>query len=52
MKDVPTYVQTVTEYTLEKNCKNQKVMWIHYIKRFIANNEKLNADWYGCYKSV
>ena len=21
-----------------KNCKNQKVMWIHYVNRFIANN--------------
>ena len=28
-----------------KNCKESKVMWIHYVKRFMSNNESLREDW-------
>ena len=30
-----------------KSCSSQKVLWIHYIKRFMSNNEQLREDWYG-----
>ena len=30
-----------------KNCTNQKVQWIEYVKRFMANNEKIENAWYG-----
>ena len=30
-----------------KSCKNTKVMWIQYIKRFMMNNDSLNENWYG-----
>ena len=29
-----------------RNCKNEKVMWIDYVKRFMTNNESLKEDWY------
>ena len=34
-----------------KNCKNEKVMWIHYVERFMSNNDSLREEWYGkwCY---
>ena len=30
-----------------KSCKNTKVMWIQYVKRFMSNNENLKEEWYG-----
>ena len=29
-----------------RSCRNEKVMWIHYVKRFMRNNERLKEDWY------
>ena len=35
-----------------RSCKNEKVMWIHYVKRFMTNNEKLEEDWFGKWHDI
>ena len=30
-----------------KSCKNEKVNWIDYVKRFMTNNDLIKEDWYG-----
>ena len=35
-----------------RSCKNEKVMWIHYVKRFMTNNENLREDWFGKWHGI
>ena len=47
-KDIKSSKSEVKDNSdMKKSCKNSKVMWTHYIERFMMNNVNLNENWYG-----